>query len=94
MVCESPEAQDAPVEEPEQQQGEDDEDNDEEDYSPLSDSESEKLYHDIDEKESYRVEALVPVNRLQAPLVHLGITTASKYRIKGVLRQGGLSTGL
>jgi hypothetical protein len=46
------------------------------------------LYHDADDKESYRVEAMVPIGRLQALLVHLGITTAPKYRIKGVLRLG------
>jgi hypothetical protein len=60
------------------------EDDDEEEYSPLSDSEYENLYHDANERESYRVEALVPVGRLKALSVHLGITTAPKYWIKGV----------
>jgi hypothetical protein len=46
------------------------------------------LYHDTDERESYEVEALVPVDRIQVLLVHLGITTASKYQIKGVPRPG------
>jgi hypothetical protein len=59
VVHDSPEAQDAPVEEPEQK-GKDDEDDDEEEYSTLSDSESDKLYHDTDERESYRVQAPVP----------------------------------
>jgi hypothetical protein len=36
--------------------------------------------------ESFRAEALVPTNRLQALLGHLGITSASRYRIKGVSR--------
>jgi hypothetical protein len=30
----------------------------------MSDSKSDKLYHDADERESYGVEALVPVGRL------------------------------
>jgi hypothetical protein len=85
---ESPEAQDTPTEEPEQQQVEEDEDGDDEEYSPLSDSENEKLYHDANERESYGVEASVPVDRLYALLVHLGITTAPKNWIKGVPRPG------
>jgi hypothetical protein len=84
VVPESLEAQDAPTEEIKQQQVEEDEDGDDEEYSPLSDSKNEKLYHDADEMESYGVEAPVPIGRLQALLVHLGITTAPKYRIKGV----------
>jgi hypothetical protein len=84
VVPESPEAQDTPTEEPEQQPIEDDEDDDDEVYSPLSDSESEKLYCDTEEMESYGVETPILIGRLQALLVHLGITTAAKYRIKGV----------
>jgi hypothetical protein len=87
VVHESSEAQDNVAEVPKQQQGEDDED-DEEEYSPLSDSESEKLYRDADERESYRVEAPIPIGRLQALLVHVGINSAPKYQIKGVPRLG------
>jgi hypothetical protein len=50
----------------------------------LSDTENEKWYRNTDERESYGVEAPVPVGRLQALLVHLGITTTPKYQIKGV----------
>jgi hypothetical protein len=46
------------------------------------------LYRDTDARDSYGVEASVPVGRLQAPLVPLGITTAPKYRIEGVLCLG------
>jgi hypothetical protein len=46
------------------------------------------LYHDVDERESYRVEALVSINRLWTLLVHLEITIAPKYWIKGVPRSG------
>jgi hypothetical protein len=42
------------------------------------------LYCDTEEMESYGVEPPVPIDRLQALLVHMGITTAPKYRIKGV----------
>jgi hypothetical protein len=86
VVPESLEYQDAPTEEHEQQQVNDDdnEDDDDEEYSPLSDSEGEKLYHDAKEFESFGIEALIPTGRLQALLVHLGITTAPKYQIKGV----------
>jgi hypothetical protein len=38
--------------------------------------------------ESFSVEALVPTGRLQALIVHLGITTAPRYKIKGVPRPG------
>jgi hypothetical protein len=64
MVPESPEALDAPVEEPKQQQDENGEDDNEDEYSPLSDSESEKLYRDTNERESYGVEAPVPIGSL------------------------------
>jgi hypothetical protein len=62
------------------------ENDEEEEYSPLSDSEYKKLYHDVDERESYEVEPPIPVGRLQVLLVHMGITTAPKYRIKGIPR--------
>jgi hypothetical protein len=42
------------------------------------------MYKVADEVESFRVETLVPTGRLWAMLVHLGITTSPKYRIKGV----------
>jgi hypothetical protein len=46
------------------------------------------MYRDADEVESFEVEAPVPTSRLQAMLVHLGITTAPGYRIKEVPRLG------
>jgi hypothetical protein len=48
----------------------------------LSDNEGEKLYKDADERESFGAEALVPTDRLQALLGHLGITSTARYRIK------------
>jgi hypothetical protein len=56
--------------------------------STLPCSKSKKLYRGINERESYGVEVSVPVSRLQALLVYLGITTTPKYRIKGVSRPG------
>jgi hypothetical protein len=70
-------------ESPEPQQGEDVKD-DYEEYAPLGDSEYEKLYCNANERDSYGVEAPIPIGRLQALLVHLGITTTPKYQIKGV----------
>jgi hypothetical protein len=65
----SPAAQGAPTKEEEQQQQQEDhninnEDEDNEEYSPLSDTEGEKLYKDAKEMESFRAEAPVPIDRL------------------------------
>jgi hypothetical protein len=82
-VPESPMAQDSPAEE---QQPEDHgtEDKTDEEHPPLSDTESEKMYWDADEVESFGAESLILVGRLWALLEHLGITTAPRYRIKEV----------
>jgi hypothetical protein len=42
----------------------------------------------MEEFESFGIEALIPIGRLQALLVHFCITTAPKYRIKGVPHLG------
>jgi hypothetical protein len=84
VVFGSPAAQGAPAEEQKQQQDHDNKDKDDVEYSPLSDNEREKLYRDADERESFGAEALVPTDRLCAPLGHLGITSTPRYRIKGV----------
>jgi hypothetical protein len=46
------------------------------------------MYRDADEVVSFRAEAPVATGRLQAMVVHLGITTAPRYRIKEVPRPG------
>jgi hypothetical protein len=46
------------------------------------------MYQDVDEVESFGVEAPVLTGRLRALLKHLGITTAPRYRIKEVPRLG------
>jgi hypothetical protein len=53
-----------------------------------SDTESEKMYRDAGEVESFGAEAPVLTGSLQALLEHLGITTAPRYRIKEVPRSG------
>jgi hypothetical protein len=82
-------AQGAPAEEEQHQDHNiNNEDEDDEEYSPLSDNEGEKLYRDVHKRESFGAEALVPTGRLRALLGHLGITSTSRYRIKRVLRPG------
>jgi hypothetical protein len=84
VVPESPTAQDSPAEEEEQPKDQDIEDKANEEYTPPSDAEDEKMYRDTYEVESFGVEAPVLTGRLRALLEHLGITTAPRYRIKEV----------
>jgi hypothetical protein len=56
----------------------------------LSYNEGKKLYRDADERESFGAEALIPTDRLRALLGHMGITSASRYQIKGVPHLGRL----
>jgi hypothetical protein len=87
VVPESPTAQDTPTEE--QQSGDHDtEDKSNEEHPPSSDTESEKMYWDADEVESFKAESLILAGWLRALLEHLGITTAPRYRIKEVPRSG------
>jgi hypothetical protein len=88
VIPESPTAQDSPTEEQQQPGDHDTEDKTNEEHPPLSDTESEKMYRDADEVESFGAEALVLAGRLRALLEHLGITTAPRYRIKKVPRSG------
>jgi hypothetical protein len=79
--------QDSPAEE---QQLEDHgtEDKTDEELPPPSDTEPEKMYRDADEVESFGAESPILAGRLRALLEHLGITTASRYRVKEVPRSG------
>jgi hypothetical protein len=88
VIPESPTAQDSPAEEQQQPEDHDTEDKTNEEHPPPSDTESEKMYRDVDEVESFGAEAPVLAERLQALLEHLGITTAPRYRIKEVPRSG------
>jgi hypothetical protein len=88
VIPESPTAQDSSAEEQQQPEDHDTEDKTNEEHPPLSDTESEKMYRDADEVESFGAEAPVLTGRLRALLEHLGITTTPRYRIKEVLRSG------
>jgi hypothetical protein len=87
VVPESPTAQDSPAEE-QQPEDHDTEDKTNKEHSPPSDTESEKMYRDADEVESFGAESPIVAGRLRALLEHLGITTAPRYRIKEVPRSG------
>jgi hypothetical protein len=88
VVHESPMAQGSHAEEQQQSEDHDVEHKVDEEYSPPSNTEDEKMYRDADEVESFRAEAPVLADRLRALLEHLGITTAPRYRIKEVPRPG------
>jgi hypothetical protein len=87
-VPESPTTQNLPAEVQQQLKDQDIEDKANEEYTPLSNAEDEKMYRDADEVESFGIEAPVLTGRLRALLEHLGITTAPRYRIKDVPRSG------
>jgi hypothetical protein len=88
VVPESPTAQGSPAEEQQQPKGHDMEDKADEEYSPSSNTEDERMYRDADDVESIGAEALVLTDRLRALLEHLGITTAPRYKIKEVPHPG------
>jgi hypothetical protein len=88
VVPESPTAQDSPTEEQQQPKDQDIEDKANEEYTPPSDAEDEKMYRDADEVESFEIEAPVLAGRLRALLKHHDITTAPRYRIKEVPHSG------
>jgi hypothetical protein len=66
VVPGSPAAQGTPIEEQQQEEVHDvnNEDKKDEEYSPLSDTEGEKMYKDAEEMESYGAEPPVPIGRL------------------------------
>jgi hypothetical protein len=81
-------AQGTPAEEQQEDHNINNEDEEDEEYSPLIDNEGEKLYRDVDERESFGAEAPLCTGRLRALLGQLGITSAPRYRIKGVPHLG------
>jgi hypothetical protein len=88
VVLESPTAQDTSAEEQQQPEDRNTEDKTNEEHPPPSDTESEKMYRDADEVESFGAESPILTGRLRALLEHLGITTAPRYRIKEVPGSG------
>jgi hypothetical protein len=87
VVPGSPTTHGAPAKEQQQHHDHniDNEDEDDDEYSPLSDNKGKKLYRDAFERESFGGEAPILTGRLCALLLHLGITSAPRYKIKGVL---------
>jgi hypothetical protein len=75
-------------EEEEEEEGNDGEDEDDEGYTPLSDSEQEKMYRDADEIKTAGNEALIPTSKLRDLLNRVDISTPTEFRIKRVLRPG------
>jgi hypothetical protein len=63
VVLESPTAQDSPAEE-QQPEDHDTEDKTNEEHPPPSNTESEKMYRDADEVESFRAESAILASRL------------------------------
>jgi hypothetical protein len=88
VIPESPIAQDSPAEEQQQPEDHDTEDKTNEEHPCPSDTESENMYRDVDEVESFGAKAPVLAARLRALSEHLGITTAPRYRIKELPRSG------
>jgi hypothetical protein len=64
VVPERPTAQDSPAEEQQQPEDQDIEDKANEEYAPPSDAEDKMMYQDVDEVESFGIEAPVLIGRL------------------------------
>jgi hypothetical protein len=71
-----------------EEEGKEGEDEDDGDYTPLSDSEKEKMYYNVDEIRSSGNEASIPTGRLWDLLNHIDITTPPEFRIKRVPHAG------
>jgi hypothetical protein len=71
-----------------QKDNHDDNHEDDEDYTPLSDFEKEKVYHDDKEIKAVGIEAPIPTVKLRDLLNRIDNTTLPEFRIKRVLRSG------
>jgi hypothetical protein len=71
-------------EEEEEEEGNHGEHEDDEDYTPLSDYEKGKMYHDADEIKTTRNDAPIPTGKLRDLLNCIDITTPPEIRIKRV----------
>jgi hypothetical protein len=74
--------------EAEEEEGNEAEDEDNEDYTPLSDSEKDKMYHEANEIKIPGNESLTPIGRLWDLLNRVDITAPLEFRIKRVSRLG------
>jgi hypothetical protein len=59
-----------------------------EDYTPWSNAEKDKIFHDADEIKTFGDEAPIPTGRLRNVLQHINITTPPEFRIKRIPRPG------
>jgi hypothetical protein len=75
-------------EDDDEEEGNKDEDKDDEDYTPLSDSKKEKVYHDGEEIKTVANEAPIPTGRQRDLLNCIDITTPPQFRIKRVPHLG------
>jgi hypothetical protein len=74
--------------EEEEEKGNKAEREDDENYTPLSDAEKDKTFHNTDEIKSFGDEAPIPTSGLRDLLHRINITTPLEFRIKRVLRPG------
>jgi hypothetical protein len=71
-------------EEEKEEEGNHGEHEDDEDYTPLSDYEKEKMYRDADEIKTTGNDAPIPTGKLRDLLNYIDITTPPEFRIKRV----------
>jgi hypothetical protein len=70
--------------EKEEEEGNKAEDEDDEDYTPWSNPEKDKTFHDADEIKTFGNEAPIPTGRLRDLLNRINITTPPEFRIKRI----------
>jgi hypothetical protein len=70
----------------EEEEGNEAKGQDDEEYTPLSNAEKDKTYHDADDIMSFGNKDLIPISRLRDLLNCLDITTPPEFRIKRVPR--------
>jgi hypothetical protein len=70
--------------EKEEQGGNKAEGEEDEDYTPWSNAEKDKTFHDADEIKTFRDEAPIPTGRLRDLLNRINITTLPEFRIKRI----------
>jgi hypothetical protein len=97
------EAQHMPQNDDHDQQGEENNEEDEEegnkaegeedeDYTPWSNVEKDRTFHDANKIKTFGDEAPIPTGRLRDLLNHINITTPPEFRIKRILRPAEKST--
>jgi hypothetical protein len=74
--------------EKEEEEGNKAECEDNKDYTPWSNAEKDKTFHDADEIKTFGDEALIPTDRLRDLLNHINITTPLEFWIKRILCPG------